>query len=66
MRARALLLHMQRICSKTRPPPVGQAAVRRDTFAVPSISPLPNREIISTYCSISLFLIDAIAVKTAK
>jgi hypothetical protein len=66
MRARALLLQMQRICSKTRPAPVRQAGGRRDTFAVPSISPLPNQRNHLTPLFCLVFFIDFIAAETAK
>jgi len=65
MRTRALLLHMQRICSKTRPAPVRQAGAvaihslfRRFRRSEPEKSSHP--------IVLLGFFIDVIAVETAK
>ena len=50
MRARALLLHMQRICSKTRPAPVRQAGAVAIHSLFRRFRRSRTREIISPHC----------------
>jgi len=65
MRARVLLLHMQRICSKTRPAPVRQAGAVAIHSLFRRFRRSRTREIISPHC-FAYFFIDGIAVETAK